>query len=239
MEKYYKIAGLSVKMDTFGRTESQAIPYLMASCEKADIEIKADYECVKKKFPTLSDDGCEVLATGRDFYRKLLNHNGLMLHASALICEDQAYLFTANSGIGKSTHASNWRCILGDQKIRILNDDKPALRFEKDTWFAYGTPWCGKTGLNMNMQVPIAGIAVLERGEENKISSYSGRAAVLDLYRQLTPTEEPTQKIKVLELLDNLMRTVPIWKMSCNMDPKSAIVSYEAMSGKKYRGDWK
>ena len=27
MEQFYKIAGLTVKMDTFGRTEKQAAPY--------------------------------------------------------------------------------------------------------------------------------------------------------------------------------------------------------------------
>ena len=38
-----------------------------------------------------------------------------------------------------------------------------------------------------------------------------------------------------MELLDKLMTGVPIWKLKCNMDSSAAIMSYEAMSGEKYK----
>ena len=37
-----------------------------------------------------------------------------------------------------------------------------------------------------------------------------------------------------LELLDKLSRSVKFYRMSCNMDPEAAIMSYEEMSGHKY-----
>lgn len=234
MEQYYKIAGLTVKMDTFGRTETQAIPFRTIKQNNVDIHVTSEFQQVKAQYPELSDDGCEVLGTGRNFYLKLLDFNGMMLHSCALVLDGKAYLFSAESGTGKSTHVCVWRQVFGDDKVRVLNDDKPALRLEDGVWYAYGTPWSGKSGQNLNLRVPLAGIAMLERGEKNEITPFSGRDAVSAVFRQCSKTKDPIQRMKILELLDKLMTQVPIWKLRCNMDPEAAIVAYEAMSGQKY-----
>ena len=39
--------------------------------------------------------------------------------------------------------------------------------------------------------------------------------------------------IKLLELLDQLVTAVPVWKMECTPDPEAARVAYRAMSGKE------
>lgn len=241
MKQYYRIADLTVEMNSFGRTISQAIPYrvLNGSDISPDITVQSDFEEAKKRFPTLSDDECEYLASGRAFFTEFLNYDGIRLHSSSVIVDGKAYLFSAACGTGKSTHVSIWRQVFGDDKVRILNDDKPALRLENGVWYAYGTPWCGKTGQNLNLKAPIAGIAMIERGEENRIETFSGRDAVVAIYRQSTKTDDPALRIKLLELLDKLMMQVPIWKLKCNMEPEAAIVAYEAMSGQKYEGDWK
>ena len=49
-----------------------------------------------------------------------------MLHSSAVVADGKAYLFTADSGTGKSTHTQLWPRMFGDRAY-ILNDDKPAL----------------------------------------------------------------------------------------------------------------
>lgn len=78
----------------------------------------------------------------------------------------------ADSSVGKSTHTGLWRQVFGDERVKILNDDKPALRFEKGIWYAYGTPWSGKYGMNLNLRYPVAGICFLKQGAQNKIESY-------------------------------------------------------------------
>lgn len=230
----YKIAGLVVSMDSFGRTIRQAEPYRTDDVCEADISIVSDFDYVRSVMPRLSDDDCEYLATGRVFYRELIGHNGFMLHSSCIVVDGRAYLFTANPGTGKSTHTSLWLQQFGDRAF-ILNDDKPALRLEDDVWYAYGTPWSGKHDISVNARIPVAGIACLERGEMNEIDCFSGRDAVLSLLRQCNRPKEAAYRIKLLELLDKLITKVPVWKLKCNMEPEAAIVSYEAMSGCKFK----
>ena len=176
---------------------------------------------------------CEYLATGSSFYRQLLNFDGIMLHSSAVVMDERAFLFSADCGTGKSTHTALWRSVFGEDRAQILNDDKPALRYEDGFWFAYGTPWSGKTDQSLNARFPVAGIAILERHEKNSIAPIEGKEAVVAVMRQVVRHKDPALKIKQLELIDKLLTQVPVWKLKCNMEPEAALVSYEAMSGRK------
>lgn len=234
MEKKYKIAGLIVQMDSFGRTITQAQPYSIITEQAPDIVIASNWAEKKQKYPHLSDSDGEYLATGFDFYKKLLNFEGFQLHSSAVVVDGKAYLFTADPGTGKSTHTGLWLRQFGERAF-ILNDDKPAVRREGDTWYAYGTPWSGKYDISVDTRVPVAGIAVVVRDPNNWIEPYSGKDAVVDILRQVNRPRDMQYRMKLLTLLDQLMTQIPIWKLHCNMDPGAAIVSYEAMSGKKWR----
>lgn len=235
--QYYKIAGLTVRMDTFGRAEDFARPYMVSPSENSDITIHADWKKWQELNPGCEDNVYEYLATGESFYTQLLRFDGLMIHSSALILDGKAYLFSAPCGTGKSTHVCNWRRVFGDDRVRVLNDDKPALRLENGVWYAYGTPWSGKTGQNLNLRAPLAGIAMIERGLDNEIEPFTGRKAVQAILGQTTSLKDASLRLQQLDLLDKLMTQVPVWKLKCNMEPEAAIVAYEAMSGQKWRKD--
>lgn len=232
MELFYEIAGLTVRMDTFGRTLKQAEPYLCEPRQTADIVIRSDRQSVKTKNPGLSDEHCEYLASGGSFYKQLLDHEGMLLHSSAVVVDGRAYLFCAPRKTGKSTHARLWLRVFGDRAV-ILNDDKPALRQVDGLWYACGTPWSGKTGQNSNLRVPLAGIALMERGERNRIEPCGGIGAVRQLLEQTVRPADPALSAKLLEMVDNLLKQVPVWKLHCNMEPEAAVVAYETMSKKE------
>lgn len=232
MEKFYKIAGLTVKMDTYGRTEEQSKPYECAPCEAVDIELRPDRENYQEHYPHLCDEDREYVATGSCFYGHLLNFNGLLLHASAVVMDGKAYLFSAPCGTGKSTHTQLWLKVFGD-RATILNDDKPALRCEDGVWYAYGTPWSGKYDLNCNLRVPLAGIAMLERADTNSVEPFTGAKAVFALLEQTVRPRGVAARDKLLKILDSLFKQVPVWKLRCNMEDNAAQVSYEAMRGKE------
>lgn len=234
MKSKYKIAGLTVEMESFGRAVEQARPYLCESDQPVDIVISSNWEEKKEKYPHLSDSDGEYLASGFDFYKKLLHFGGFQLHSSAVVVDGKAYLFTANPGTGKSTHTGLWLQLFGERAF-ILNDDKPALRLIDGTWYAFGTPWSGKHDISVNTGVPVAGIAVLERGEINRIAPLGGQEAVLPIIRQCNRPKAAEYRVRLMALLDQLITQIPIWKLQCNMDPEAAIVSYEAMSGEMWR----
>lgn len=228
--KHYKIAGLRVAMDTSGRTLQQSAHYEVPVEGQPDITIYSSAEAFHQKYPHMSMDDCEYMSTGNSFYTQLMNFQGMMLHSSCVVLDGKAYLFTANSGTGKSTHTHLWLKQFGERAY-ILNDDKPALRLINNVWHACGTPWSGKYDISYNACVPVAGIAVLERGDENNICSFSGTEAIGFLLNQVVKPGLAQYRIQVLEILDKLMTMVPIWKLTCNMNPDAAMVSYRAMSG--------
>ncbi len=231
MYQYYKIAGLTVKMDTFGRTAEQALPYRIGACDPADITIEPAYQLIKALRPDAEDDLCEYVASGRVFYRSLLAFDGMLLHACAIAVDGKAYLFSADSGTGKSTHAGLWRQLLGDERVRILNDDKPALRREDGIWYVYGTPWSGKHPLNLNLRCPLAGICFLERSDANQIQPYTKNDIVFRFVKQSYWSKKASIQEKTLGLIGSLLETTPVWQLSCNMEPEAAVLAYKAMTG--------
>lgn len=231
MEQIYKIAGLTIAMDTFGRTLEQAKPYRIDHDGDVDIRIDSAWQRSKELLPDVPDDLGEYMYTAYDFYRKLLQRGGLMLHASAVVVDGRAYLFTANSGTGKSTHTQLWLKLFGDRAY-ILNDDKPAVRREADGWYAYGTPWSGKHDISRNIRVPLAGIACVNRAQENNIQPFSGLEAIQAILKQVNRPKGMEFRASLMDLLDHLLTEVPVWKLYCNMDISAAQISYNAMSGK-------
>jgi len=226
---YYRIAGLLVQMDTFGRTLEQAAAYKTEE-GTPDVVISSAPEALQKAQPHLSMEACEYLCTGSSFYRQLLKFDGMLIHASAVVKDGFAYLFSAPCGTGKSTHTSLWRETFGEDQVLMLNDDKPALRREDGKWYAYGTPWSGKTAQNINLRVPLGGICVLQRGETNEIVPYGGAKAAFALLEQTVRPPDGKSREKLLKLLDDMMSQTPIWKLSCTPTKEAAILSHSVMS---------
>lgn len=226
----YNIADLIVDMDTFGTTLQRAEKYIYNGLKAPDFKLISNWKDKKAEFPNLCDDAGEYMSIGAVFYNHLLRRSGFMLHSSAVVVNNKAYLFTANSGVGKSTHTALWQQLLGERAF-ILNDDKPAIRFFDGKWYAYGTPWSGKHDISQNQRVEIGGIAVVTRGKENKIERFGGALAVSEIFRQINRPKNPEARVIILELLDKLFTEVPIWRLECNTDISAAKVSYEAMSG--------
>lgn len=232
MKNKYRIAGLTVAMDSFGMTQKRAIPYLCNSEKNEDITIESNRKAVMNKYPEITEDMAEYLSTGSNFYFQLLKYNGFMLHSSAVVVDGKAYLFTANSGTGKSTHTKLWLQQFGDRAY-ILNDDKPALRMIEGKWYAFGTPWSGKDDLSVNTCVEVAGIAVLERGEKNEIEPYKGKYAIFDIFRQVTRPRTYVWRETLMTLLVKLITDVPVWKLKCNIEIEAAHIAYNAMCVKE------
>ncbi len=229
---YYRIADLTVQMDTFGMTAQRAEKYRCTEPKQVDIILVSSWPQNKAKHPEFDDNSGEYISTGFEFYRHLLQFDGMMLHSSAVVVDGKAYLFTADSGTGKSTHANLWLRLFGDRAY-ILNDDKPALRRIDGRWYAYGTPWSGKHDISENVGVPVAGIAMVNRADENAIEPCRGKDAIPRLFKQLNRPRAAECRVQLLHLLDKLLQEVPVWQLYCNMDQQAAQVAYTAMSGKE------
>ncbi len=233
MNKHYKIAELIVKMEPrFSPLIPRSIPYLYHGKEEPELELSLDedlYRYYEQLHPGTDRGVIEYVATGSRFYAALLNHSGLLLHSSAVFMDGKAYLFSAPSGTGKSTHTALWV----DQfapKAKILNDDKPAIRILDDGVYVYGTPWSGKHDLSINEKVPLQGIAFLSRGKTNRIVKSAPTDSIRLILEQTIRPKDRFKASTMLDLIGSLVERIPIYRLSCNMDPEAAHVAYETMS---------
>ena len=182
----------------------------------------------QREFP---DEYLEFTAIQRMIAEKMFEYDTLVFHGSVVAVDGAAYLFTAKSGTGKSTHTALWRQVFGDRAV-MVNDDKPFLQVKQDGVLAYGSPWNGKHGLGENICVPLKAICILERGEENRIREVPPREALFMLLQQSNRPMDRSKMPAYMELLDRLSQNVRFYRMQCNMDPEAAALSYETMSGK-------
>ena len=195
--------------------------------EQAQLEIEAREQGIRpRKFPEPFLERATILRKTAEF---LLNNRTLLLHGSIISMDGKAYLFTAPCGTGKSTHTRLWRQVFGEKAV-MINDDKAFLRFTEDGILACGSPWSGKHGLDSNIQVPLQGICVIGRGTENSIVQIAGEDVFSILQEQLLGYTEETDLALADGLLHRLLSQVPVWLLTCNMDPEAAHVSSGAMS---------
>lgn len=177
------------------------------------------------------EDYLETLAIYRRIAEKLLPYNTLLFHGSVVSVDGQGYLFTAVSGTGKSTHTRLWRQRFGERCV-MVNDDKPLLRITEDGVLACGTPWDGKHRLSSNIMVPLKGIVILERGEDNEIVPISASEAMPMLLQQSHRPASPAELSGFLYLLDQITRKTGLYRLKCNMNPEAAQVAYDGMQRK-------
>lgn len=229
----YKFADLVVEYSTrYSKLTEYSLPYLTDCDSAADIIIELDDEklsMLQEKYPEMTAEECEYFFTGQAFYSRLLAKDGCMIHSSAVMMDNAAYLFTAPCGTGKSTHTALWQKAFGSDRAKILNDDKPAVRKLDGIYYAYGTPFSGKNKLSVNAKIPLKAICILERGEENHIRRIDPREAILFFLTQTIRPKDAERMDMLLKFIDGLLETIPVYKMQCNISTDAAITAYEAM----------
>ncbi len=169
----------------------------------------------------------ETLAIYRQFCDAAAFRNVILFHSSAIGMDGRAYLFTAPSGTGKSTHAALWKKVFGDRVV-MINDDKPLLRFCDGGVYACGTPWDGKHRLSTNTEMKVAGICVIKRGERNSIERCNDPLPVF--LSQTYRPKNPDALSEVVRMVVALAQNVPVFTLTCNMDPEAAEVAYAELS---------
>lgn len=222
-----KIADLLIEIPEAGGLSPRCREYLTQEQGNADIIISADL-FRPEKYTRLDANGIVYMESGYQFCYQLIQYNGLYLHSSAVELDGKAYLFSGPSGMGKSTHTRLWQTVYPDAKV--FNDDKPALRRLDGHWFAYGTPWCGKDGININMKVPLGGICFLRRGESNAIRRLSPLEASAQIISQTIHRFKSEDRLDLLlSHVDKLVREIPVYELCCTPTTDAALLSSETM----------
>lgn len=193
------------------------------SVEVSDEEL----ERAQKNEPDYPIGYLESLEIYRKICYRLIDYDGILFHASCVVKEGEAYLFSATSGTGKSTHTRLWLEAYND--AYIINDDKPLLRFVDDVLYVYGTPWSGKDYIHRNAKCKVKGICKLTRNSTNYIEKLPEQEIVKLFLNQTIWFSEENKMDKLLSIIDHISKSISFYIMGCNISKEAAIMAYEYM----------
>ena len=206
-------------------------PDIRINSTQNDIDVEKPLYEAENGLTASWDGSVEVTVVLRKVAESILDRGAFVIHGSAIAVDNEAYLFTANSGVGKTTHSLKWlKHISGAYPV---NGDKPLI-LTGDVPLACGSPWAGKESLYTNKMVPLKAIVLLERSEKNEIHPISFAEAFLFLLQQIHRPEETEKMRKTLSLLKTLDGKVDFYRFQMNNYREDCLqVSYEALTGKK------
>lgn len=157
----------------------------------------------------------------------MLTKDVLTFHGVLMEYNGQGIILSANSGIGKSTHARLWR----DHKHAfIINGDKSACYKKDGIWTGFGMPWCGTSGEYMNREVPLKALVLIERGEENHVEKVNPTTGFKRLLAHaLYPSCDIDLSTTAMNLLGDFAEQIPVYRLQCRPDAESVEVLYNAL----------
>ena len=226
----YEIAGLKVEMNPkYGRLTKQSASY--QSSGEPVMEVKTDpFDEARVVMDRPSAGEREYICCSAAFCRNIVQYGRFFLHASAVVYEGEAYLFSAPAGTGKSTHTAFWRELF--PRSYILNDDKPVICPEKGQIIVWGTPFAGKTNLQVNKCVPLKGICFLKQGNENQIQQVTEDQALALILNNTWRPKSDVEMNRLLDMMEQVVSQVNVYEMSCTRELEAAQLSYRVMKGK-------
>jgi hypothetical protein len=200
----------------------------IADFDKADITIVPTKEDIEKELgrtsARISTGYAESNAAYRILGNLLPNFDGFILHAATVEIQGRGICFLGTSGTGKSTHMLGWRKLFGN-RLRVINGDKPIVRVKNGKPFVYGTPWCGKEGLNENRSAILTDLCFIVRGDENKVTKANSDDLIKRLMNQIVVPMGSSNILKTFELIDSTLKNCNLWEIQCNTDLSAAEIS--------------
>ena len=152
----------------------------------------------------------------RKMAEALNEYDVLLMHGAVIALHGAAFMFTAVSGTGKSTHILKWLDNCPD--AIVVNGDKPFIKFSGDGAppLACGSPWAGKENLYTNTMVPLKSIILMERAEDNRMEQISFAQAFPTLLQQVYRPDDEEKMRKTLRLMQRLNPAVSFWRFQFN-----------------------
>ena len=240
MKKRIKVAGIPIEVETqfdslpntkdYETTDAPAFSVCITEQDLRDEERKSVMECVHEHIPYPGHTAAELENTAvyRKIAAKLPEYDALVFHGSAVAVGERAYLFTAKSGTGKTTHTNLW--LKNIEGSFVVNGDKPILRLMDGNPVVCGTPWMGKEGFGQNAIVPLSAICVLNRGQENRIEKAAFQTVFPRLLGQSYRPENGALVVKTVKLLEQIGQRVSLYELFCNMEDEAARVAFGGMA---------
>lgn len=154
-------------------------------------------------------------------------HGLFAIHSASFLYRDRAWLFSAASGTGKSTHTNLWKNIYD---VKLLNGDLNLLGIKNGKPVVYGLPWCGTSGISTAETVPLGGIIFLRQAPEDRAEALSSDAVQLMLSQRLiSPAWTKDMLLSCLSFSGQVTPHIISFLLRCTKNPSAAHVCKAAI----------
>lgn len=180
----------------------------------------------------INESSLQDVIVHRKMAEAYADYGTVFMHGAVIAVNEKAFMFTAPSGTGKTTHIKQWLKNLAN--AYVVNGDKPFIKIVDDGAIAFGTPWCGNENMGTNTKVPLKAIILMERSRENRMEEISFGEAYPFLLQQTYLPHDAGKARKVLQVLLNLSSKVKIYKFYFdNYADDCFEVAYSRLIGEK------
>lgn len=220
----YRIADLNIKITPETKFSINRLAPYMVDADKYDFQVTVSQQDIDYELSVAQEGGeisAEFIAVFRQICTAVLqSYNGMFIHSAAIKYEKKAYLFTAPSGTGKTTHIKLWKSLLKD-RVQIINGDKPLLREKDGVITVYGNPWNGKEEYGRNISAPLGGIFILKRSTENRTAVVPPFEALKGLLAQTMRPTDKESAARLIDFLNKIVNTIPVYTLECTISDKA------------------
>lgn len=166
------------------------------------------------------------------FFFKVQERGMIAVHSSSIVYRDKAYVFSAPSGTGKTTHTNMW---IQETDAEILDGDLCVLTREGNDVYAYGLPWAGSSRRFMNKKVKLGGIIFLVRSRKDVVRKPDVLNGILMLTaRCFTPTFTPEMVSMNTDISAAIGEVTDMYILECTKK-KSAFRAVKAAIDEDFR----
>ncbi len=124
----------------------------------------------------------------------------------------KGYFFAGQSGVGKSTLIS---ALEGQPGVTVLGEDQVVIRFLRDQFWLFGTPWHTNPSLCSALGVPLHCGFFLDRDKEEGVAALTPVEGVARFFQTaFIPFYRPAAVERILENCSLLAKQIPFYSLS-------------------------
>lgn len=145
-----------------------------------------------------------------------LHFHVLFFHAAQIARNGKGILFSAPSGVGKSTQAKLWQKCRG---VEIVCSDRTLIRKKDEEWKTYGYPMDGSEPVYSGEVNVLGAIVLLEQAEIcEAVRLRPGKAMGMLMPQLVMDSWNSSARIRNMDLLSGLLGDIPVYLLKCTPD---------------------
>ncbi len=158
----------------------------------------------------------------------IVQNRGIILHSSYIVAAQGGIVFTAASGVGKSTQAELWRCF---RQAHIINGDRSILLPRDSGVLVSSLPYAGSSGICDNITAPLKAIVCLQQAPVTTIHPLTGSQAFVRVWEGCCINLWDRHDVDLsTAVVQEIVERVPVFLLACTPD-ETAVQVLENMLG--------